>query len=46
MFENLSDREKKLVMAIGALVPIVIIFFVFMRTTAAYNSNEAGSTVA
>ena len=36
MFENLSDREKKLLLAIGALVPIVIIFFVVMRTNEAF----------
>ena len=36
MFENLSDREKKLLLAIGALVPIVIIFFVVIRTNEAF----------
>ena len=40
MFENLSDREKKLLMAIGALVPIVIIFFGIFRMTSAFNANK------
>ena len=40
MFENLSNREKKLMLAIGALVPIAIIFFGIFRMTAAFKKNK------
>ena len=40
MFENLSNREKKLLLGIGALLPIVIIFFGFTRLIKAYNDNK------
>ena len=39
MFENLSDREKKLLLAIGALVPIAIVFLGFLSMQSAYNTN-------
>ena len=41
MFENLSEREKKLVMVIGAVLPIVILFFAFMWFMDRYESNES-----
>ena len=39
MFENLSDREKKLALAVGALVPIAIVFFGIFRMQAAFKTN-------
>ena len=40
MFENLSDREKKLMMAIGALVPIAIVFFCIYSLTSSFAENK------
>jgi len=41
MLENMSDREKKLVIVIGALLPIVILFFAFTWFMDRYDSNES-----
>ena len=41
MFENLSNREKKLLIGIGALLPIVIFFFGFIRLRSAINTNKS-----
>ncbi len=42
MFENLSNREKKLLMAVGALVPIAIVFIgVFQLISMSEANNQA-----
>ena len=40
MFENLSNREKKLLLAIGALLPIAIVFLGVFQITGAYEANN------
>jgi len=40
MFENLSNREKKLLLAIGALVPIMIVFFGFITMRNKLKANN------
>ena len=39
MFENLSNREKKLMIAIGALVPIAIVFLCIYQMTSSFKAN-------
>ena len=40
MFENLSNREKKLMIAIGALVPIAIVFLCIYQMTSSFKANN------
>jgi len=40
MFENLSNREKKLLLAVGALVPIAIVFIGIMQLTSMFQANN------
>ena len=40
MFENLSSREKKLLIVIGALVPIAIVFLCIYQMTSSFKANN------
>jgi len=40
MFENLSSREKKLLIVIGALVPIAIVFLCVYQMTSSFKANN------
>lgn len=40
MFENLSDREKKLLLGVGALVPITILFLFIFQMTGSFKENK------
>ena len=41
MFKNLSERERKLALAVLCLVPICVTFFALMSFMSSYQANQA-----